>query len=301
MINNANEKEIKLKKLKEKLLIGFIGQGWIGKNYADDFEKRGYKTVRYGLEGKYIHNKDRIGDCDMVFIAVPTPTTPNGFDVSALRSALKLVSVGKIAVIKSTILPGTTEMLNSEFEGVHVLHCPEFLSKVSAAHDAEKPERNIVGYPTESSKEYAEQVLSVLPKAPYELVCKAKNAEIIKYARNVPGLVNIMIFNILFDWVKSFGADWEVVSEAMEADPLIAKRYLSIIHDGGRGAGGCCFPKDFAAFLGEAKKNNLDSTVVEVLESLQALNVKLLTKSGKSLDILDSIFGKSEPEICMVS
>ncbi len=27
--------------------IGFIGQGWIGKNYADDFEHRGYRVVRY--------------------------------------------------------------------------------------------------------------------------------------------------------------------------------------------------------------------------------------------------------------
>ena len=26
--------------------IGFIGQGWIGKNYADDFDARGYAVVR---------------------------------------------------------------------------------------------------------------------------------------------------------------------------------------------------------------------------------------------------------------
>ena len=56
--------------------IGFIGQGWIGKNYADDFEERGFEVVRYGLEPEFAENKDRIKDCDIVFVAVPTPTRP---------------------------------------------------------------------------------------------------------------------------------------------------------------------------------------------------------------------------------
>ena len=40
--------------------IGFIGQGWIGKNYADDFERRGLEVVRYALEEPYVKNKDKI-------------------------------------------------------------------------------------------------------------------------------------------------------------------------------------------------------------------------------------------------
>ena len=40
--------------------IGFIGQGWIGKNYSDDFEKRGYEIVRYSLEEPYVKNKEKI-------------------------------------------------------------------------------------------------------------------------------------------------------------------------------------------------------------------------------------------------
>ena len=95
-------------------IIGFIGQGWIGKNYADDFEKRGYETVRYSLEKPYVDNKEKIKDCDLVFIAVPTPTTPTGFDDSILRQTVKLVGKGKIAVIKSTVLPGTTESIQRE-------------------------------------------------------------------------------------------------------------------------------------------------------------------------------------------
>ena len=87
--------------MKNSPKIGFIGQGWIGKNYADDFEKRGFKTVRFAMEEPYKNNSDKIADCDMVFIAVPTPSTPNGFDPSILKSVIKYIGKGKIAVIKS--------------------------------------------------------------------------------------------------------------------------------------------------------------------------------------------------------
>ena len=98
----------------ENKKIGFIGQGWIGKNYADDFEKRGYNVVRFALEEPYIQNKDKIKDCDIVFIAVPTPSTPTGFDSSILKKAVKNIGKGKIAVIKSTLLPGITEEIQQE-------------------------------------------------------------------------------------------------------------------------------------------------------------------------------------------
>src|SRR5688572_7659927 len=102
--------------------IGFIGQGWVGRHYADDFENRVYDVVRYGLEKQYASNKDTIKTCEIVFVAVPTPTTPKGFDYSAVRSVLPLVSRGKIAVIKSTLLPGTTEKLQKLFPEILVLH-----------------------------------------------------------------------------------------------------------------------------------------------------------------------------------
>ncbi len=130
--------------------IGFIGQGWIGKHYADEFESRMYNVIRYSLEEPYVQNKSMIKDCEVVFIAVPTPTTENGFDESVVRDALKLVGKKKIAVIKSTLLPGITEKLQSEFPDVYVLHSPEFLVEATAAHDAAKPHRNLVGIPIDT-------------------------------------------------------------------------------------------------------------------------------------------------------
>ena len=111
-----------------KPLIGFVGQGFIGKNYADDFERRGYETVRYALEEPYIANKDKIRDCDFVFIAVPTPTTLKRFDDSIVRASVALIGKGKTAVIKSTIVPGTTKDIQSQYQDREVVYSPEFLS-----------------------------------------------------------------------------------------------------------------------------------------------------------------------------
>ena len=111
----------------KELQIGFIGQGFIGKHLADDFAERGFTIVRYALEPEFADNKDAIKDCDIVFIAVSTPTTPTGFDARILEAVLPLVGAGKTAVIKSTMLPGTTLRLQNQFPDIVVLHSPEFL------------------------------------------------------------------------------------------------------------------------------------------------------------------------------
>ena len=104
-----------------KKKIGFIGQGWVGKNYADVFENLGFSVVRYSQEPLYVKNKDKISLCDIVFIAVPTPTTVKGFDDSIVRKVIKLVGKGEIAVIKSTMLPGTTVSIQKKNPKIFVI------------------------------------------------------------------------------------------------------------------------------------------------------------------------------------
>ena len=71
-----------------KKSIGFIGQGWIGKNYADHFEDRSFDVVRYSKEEPYAKNKSQISQCDIVFVAVPTPTTREGFSAKIVEDVL---------------------------------------------------------------------------------------------------------------------------------------------------------------------------------------------------------------------
>ena len=73
------------------VFIGFIGQGFIGKNLADDFERRGYRIFRFSKRLDTPENREKLRECDIVFIGVPTPTTPEGFNCDILREVLSLV------------------------------------------------------------------------------------------------------------------------------------------------------------------------------------------------------------------
>ena len=276
-------------------LIGFIGQGWIGKNYADDFETRGYRIVRYAKEEPHSHNREKIGGCDIVFIAVPTPTTVQGFDDSILRQVIKLVGQKKIAVIKSTIMPGTTELMQKANPDIFVLHSPEFLTEASAAHDAANPNRNIIGLPVDTPeyRQKAKEAMEVLPFAAYQLVCHSREAELTKYGGNCWFYFKVIFINLLYDLAGKLGVNYQVVKEAMAADPRIGSTHLDPIHKTGRGAGGHCFIKDFAAFTQMYQELVGDEAGLKVLASLQDKNIDLLINSNKDLDLLAGVYGKN--------
>lgn len=279
-----------------KPLVGFIGQGWIGKAYADNFEERGYGVVRYSLEKPWVKNKNRISECDIVFIAVWTPTTPKGFDISVVKSVLPLVGKGKIAVVKSTILPGTTESLQKKFPDITVLFSPEFLSIASHVHDAAHPFANLVGMPVNDAKHHmaAERVMKTLPKSPFSMICKSSEAEVFKYTHNASGYTQVILFNLMYDLAETLGANWEVINRAVQADPLISKRYSNPVHKSGRGAGGGCFIKDMAALRRHVKKHvPKDKRALRVLQAMEAKNIELLTSTKKDLDLLAGVYGDS--------
>lgn len=275
--------------------IGFIGQGYIGKNYADDFERRGYTTVRYALEEPYRDNKDRIKECDIVFIAVPTPTTPDGFDDSIVRDTIGLTKEGAVVVVKSTIVPGTTKSLQIQYPDRIIFFSPEFLSETTAAQDSAHPFSNILGFAIddEAHQAAAGRIHTTLPQAPFSQTCDSTEAELIKYAHNINGLVQVVLWNIFYDLSLKNGSDWEAIRKALVADPYVSDKYLSPVHKTGRGAGGHCFIKDFAAFRSFYEERVGDTAGVAVLSALESKNIALLKGSNKDLDVLRSVYGPS--------
>lgn len=278
--------------------LGFIGQGWIGKTYSDDFERRGYPVVRYSKEEPYIHNAAQLARCNVVFIAVPTPTTPTGFDSSIVESCVALVPEGATVVIKSTLLPGTTEAIQRKFPKVVVMHSPEFLSVATAKHDAENPTRNIIGLAIDNpeNRARAEQVLSALPRAPYSLICGSREAELIKYGRNALGFVRVVFINLFYDLATKVGADWSVIRGAMAADPDCGPTYLNPLHKSGRGAGGECFIKDFEALSRLYAQLVGDANGQDVFDAMTAKNIELLLSTEKDLHLLRGVHGDARLE-----
>jgi nucleotide sugar dehydrogenase len=288
--------------MESKQKIGFIGQGFIGKNYSDDFEDRGYQVVRYALEPQYAENKDKIKECNIVFIAVPTPTRGNVFDFTAVESVLELLNHETTAVIKSTLLPGTTDKLQLAFPDLYIVHSPEFLREASAKHDDSHPERNIIGI-SNNSEEYikkANEVLEILPKSNFSKIMSAKEAELVKYIGNCYLYQKLVFFNQIYDLSISLGLDYENVREGAIADKRIGESHTRVVHasghdlkNPGRGAGGHCFIKDFKAFS-DLYKLNLpeDELGINVLKFLQDKNNQYLKESNKDLDLLYSVYGK---------
>lgn len=284
--------------------IGFIGQGWIGRHYADDFESRLYDVVRYSLEEPYVHNKNKISECEIVFVAVPTPTTPEGFSYQAVEDALTLIKPGAIAVIKSTLSPGTTEALQNKFPKLYVFHSPEFLREAQAAYDAAHPDRNLIGTPIDTAeyRERAKKILRVLPEAPYSQIMNAREAELVKYAGNCFLMTKVLFMNILYDMTTQSGQSWEAVRSALIKDPRIGESHTEPVHVSGhvedksttahRGAGGHCFIKDFEAFRQYYKTIMGDDEAFSVLTAQVAYNNRLLKQSGKDLDLLEGVYGE---------
>lgn len=282
------------------LRIGFVGQGFIGKSYADDFERRGYAVVRYSLEEPYRENKNKIRNCDIVFIAVPTPTTPKGFDYRIVSKVLSLVGSGKTAVIKSTILPGTTKKLQKRFPKLYVMHSPEFLVLKQAVEDAAHPLRNIIGIAkdTKAFRARAHVVMKTLPKAPYESICRAEEAELIKYAGNFFLYLRVLFGNIIYDLADKVGTNYDVVRAGIGADPRIGPSHLQVVHDSGhtgakrgRGAGGVCFIKDIAALADFYERSVKDRYGSQFLRAAIEKNIDLLVTSSKDLNLLESVHG----------
>jgi UDPglucose 6-dehydrogenase len=285
------------------MLVGFIGQGFIGKSYADDFENRGFDIVRYTRSEPYAQNKERLKECDIVFIAVPAPTTPQGFDDSTVRQVIGLIGDGKIAVIKCTMPPGATEAVQAAYPKKIVLHSPEFLVESTAAYDAAHPTRNIVGLTkdTPEQRSAAEKVLSVLPEAPFSLIATSRETELIKYAANCFLYTKVLFANLFHDISKAYGCEWDNIRDGLGADPRIGPSHLKVVdvsrHPGanpGRGAGGHCFIKDFAAIRqGYEATKDPDPQWLAVLRSLEEKNIVLLKESGKDLDLLRGVYGDS--------
>lgn len=294
------------------MTIGFIGQGFIGKAYADDFEKRGYQVVRYGLEPEYAGNKEKLKECDVVFIAVNAATVPSGtlrddghpavrYDDSNVSSTPALAKPGAVVVIKSTLPPGMTRSIQAQYPDRIVLHSPEFLLETTAAKDASSPERTIVGMPVddEAHRAAAAQVLALLPKAPYELITSAEDAELIKYGSNSFLFIKLLFSNIFYQLVEKHGADWEVVREAIGKDPRVGPAHMDLhLQDDPpgvmrrRGAGRSCFIKDWAE-LSElfAAAFPDDTSAIQALRGLEYKNAELLREFDRYVNLLEGVYG----------
>src|SRR3990172_4241356 len=250
--------------------IGIMGDGIVGGALRAYLEGRGH-DVRLYDPPKGHDSIDALDGADLVFVCVPTPYTAGyGFDDRHLLAAVSGLPGRRAIVIKSTVLPGTTQVLQERMPQHRFLFSPEFLREATAAEDFNSPDRQIVGH-TEASAGDPEHVMQILPRAPFELVCSAGEAEMAKYAANAFLAVKVSYANEIFDLCERLGLEYEHVRDVVAADGRIGGSHMDVLDSGYRGYGGKCLPKDSKALLDLARSLGIDLQVLRAADHVNAL------------------------------
>lgn len=256
-----------------------MGTGMVGGNLDKFFKSEGIQAGHYDPP-KGLKDPSVLDRADVIFIAVPTPfyLDGQGFDTSFLYEAIQAIpSEGKILVIKSTVLPGTTDKMQEQYPRHRFLFNPEFLTEQRAEWDTYHPERQIVGY-TKQSECDAQAVLGLLPRAGFERVVPAMTAELVKYFGNAFYALKVTYANQMYDLCQELGIDYQHVLDCVGAEPWIGRQHLVVHHRGYRGYGGKCLPKDVRALLQLAAKVGVELTL---LQAAEVYNTLLVISEGK--------------------
>jgi UDPglucose 6-dehydrogenase len=248
MPNSLEEKRLKKKrqKIKKPMKIGIIGLGVVGKACKFGFELIGHDV---SVHDTALNTKiEDVRDSEIVFICVPTPSTESGScDISIVEGVVKELSemgYGGLIAIKSTVEPGTTDLLSIDYN-VRVCMVPEFLRERCATTDfTENHDVCIVGTWHEEDFKLIKQAHGELPKQFVRL--NPKEAEFVKYFNNTYNATLVTFANSFHDLCEKEGIDYNTVMNAITQRDHVSKKYLQC-NANFRGFGGACLPKDTRA------------------------------------------------------
>ncbi|KPV64533.1 MAG: UDP-glucose 6-dehydrogenase AglM [Candidatus Bathyarchaeota archaeon BA2] len=274
------------------------------------------KVVRDGHLECTLKRQEAILNTDITFIAVATPSKPDGsIDLQHIENAAKEVGQAlnkkdtyHLVVVKSTVVPGTTEnVVKPILEKYSCAHCgvdfglcmnPEFLREGSALHDALNPDRIIIGEHDQKSGDGLEVFYRdfYAEKMPPLIRTNLPTAELIKYASNAFLATKISFINTVANICEKIpGADVTMVAKGIGLDKRIGPLFLNA----GLGYGGSCFPKDVKALIAHSKTLGYAPDLLEAVENVnetqlykavQLCRNLLIDLKGKNIAILGLAF-----------
>jgi UDPglucose 6-dehydrogenase len=224
-------------------------------------------------------------ETDLTFNAVGTPSRPDGsIDLQFIEAstretgkALKQKSTYHVVVIKSTVVPGTTQdvvkpILEKESKkkcgsGFGLCMSPEFLRQGSAFKDTMHTDRIVIGEYDKKSGDSLENLYKDFygENTPPTIRTTLSTAELIKYASNSLLATKISFINTMANLCEKIpGADIKTVAKAMGLDKRIGPLFLNA----GLGYGGSCFPKDVKALIAHSKNLGYRLELLEAVESV---------------------------------
>ncbi len=253
--------------------LGIIGYGFVGQAVANGFDKAsiGRDTIRYYDKYKDSASLEEvITKSEFIFICLPTPMKEDesGIDLSIIEASIPEIAkftnnTGKILVIKSTVIPGTTASLQKKYPKTQFAFNPEFLTEANFLEDFLNAERTVIG----ASSDLVSRRVAVIYRQRFPKTkiyqTDPTTAEAVKYFANAFLALKVTFANFFFDYCQKIGIKYEEVKKMAAKDKRIVDAHLDVttMH----GFGGKCFPKDLVALMGEFKKAGVDVSLLETM------------------------------------
>ncbi|MBR5894462.1 MAG: UDP-glucose/GDP-mannose dehydrogenase family protein [Akkermansia sp.] len=219
-----------------------------------------------------------VRECEIVFIAVPTPPHEDGsVDLSYIEGVSREIAESltpdmgyRILVDKSTVPVSTGSKVHQVIDryapagvDIDVVSNPEFLREGSAVYDLLNPDRIVIGADSQRAMDMMKRVYQPF-NAPIVEVDLA-SAELIKHAANSFLALKISYINAVSAVCEKAGADVELVAMGIGMDKRISRHFLNA----GLGYGGSCFPKDVKGFINVAEQLGAP---MEILKEVERVN-----------------------------
>lgn len=276
--------------------IGIIGYGFVGEATGKGFSSSPKNKVLWYDKFKESPNTldEVVINSEFIFICLPTPMFRDysGQDISIVEGVMeeiapKLQGTDKVVIVKSTVLPGTTQKFQDKYPEINFIMNPEFLTQAKANEDFLKPARTVIGGKNEEVKNRVmNPYKSILKDQKYFLVGLTE-AEMIKYMSNIMLASKVLLANEFYILNEAIGANYKEIYKAVEADPRIGSHLNVPGSDGDLGFGGACFPKDTLGLLAFAKQKEVD---MSALNGIWQKNLKI--RKNRDWEHMDNAFGR---------
>ena len=247
-----------------KIIIGIIGNGFVGESQAFAFSPTNEIRI-YDVDPlKSTHSKEETHESDFIFVCVPTPMDMGGKqDLSYIERVFEDAKEGPIYIIKSTVLPGTTEMLQKQYPHLKIIFSPEFLTERTAKLDMLTQARVIFGGNLELTNRVEELFRGRFMNRHF-IHTDSKTAEFIKYMNNTFFATKVSLMNEYHRLSQLVGVNWDDALYGFASDGRVGDSHLHVPGpDGKVGFGGTCFPKDINALMNMAKDVGVNMNVLE--------------------------------------
>jgi UDPglucose 6-dehydrogenase len=260
--------------------IGIIGYGFVGQAVA-----YGFSTADLSIYDKYKEGfqtlDEVIDNSEFIFICLPTPikSDESGIDLSIIDETIKTITSktnnsNKIIVIKSTVVPGTTQRYSQEYPQSLFAFNPEFLTEKNYLQDFVEADRTIVGA---TNNEVSRRVVALYKQQfPNTSIFQTDptSAEMVKYMCNCYLATKVLFANEMHEISERVGVKYEEVKKMVVADHRIYDSHLDITTE--RGFGGKCFPTDLLALKALATSKGADTSLLDTVwqKNLKIRNVR---------------------------